>query len=461
MENRSRAAMENEKKLTYETFLNLIDNLHDEINIWDHNYNLLYINHVCERHYGLKKEEMIGKNYFDFYDADFWYPSMLPRVYEEKKPLTMTQKTHIGDTITSIAMPFFNEKNEIEFVLSSVRDDIKDIPSLILDDNKKKQYEEKYDPLRTVVFKSAKKKEIMELTDKVADVDVPVIISGESGVGKTLLARVMHNKSKRKNKPFINVNCGAIPKDLMESELFGYAPGSFTGANREGKIGLFEAAKGGTILLDDISELPYMLQSKLLQVVQDKEFLPIGSQKLKKVDVKIIAATNKDLKKLVEADRFREDLYYRLSVFEINIPPLRERKEDIELLAFYFLNKFNKTYEKNHRLSDEVLEIMENYTWRGNVRELSHVIERMVVTVGDFVIKPHHLPKTLFEITHTTYEEKGSFDQMVEEFKKNIIVEAYKKNKSSRKVAAALNMTQSKAARLIREYIEAEEPQDK
>lgn len=442
-------------RLEYDVFIKLVDNLHDEINIWDSNYKLLYINNACERHYGLKKEDMIGRDYYDFIEKDYWYPLLLPYVYNEKIPVKTTQNTHIGTTITSIVVPIFDEKGEIEYVVSSVRDGIEDIHFFTVDEIERKKYEERHISSSSMLYKSSIMEEIMELAYKLSDVESPIIISGESGVGKTLLARVINNSGKRKDKPFITVNCGAIPKDLMESELFGYKEGSFTGAKKQGKEGLFDAADGGTLLLDEISELPYLLQAKLLHVVQNKEFMPIGSSKMKKVDVRIIAATNKNLEKLVEAGNFREDLFYRLSVFEINIPPLRDRKEDIELLAFYFLNQFNETYKKNHQLSKETLNIFSEYSWRGNTRELSHLIERLVVTVNDFTIEPKHLPSSLFEIRrNNSTSNKESFDEMIDEFKRDIIVEAYNKYKSSRKVAKELKISQSKAARLIRQYLD-------
>ncbi len=448
-------------RLDYADFVKLVDNLYDEVNIWDKDLNLVYINNACERHYGLKKEDMIGRNYFDFIEADYWYPKLLPYVYQEKKPVMTTQRSHIGTSITSIVIPIFGENGEIDFFVSSIRDGVEDIHFLRVDEIQRKKYEERHLTSSSMLFKSSVMKGIMELAYTLSDVSSPIVISGESGVGKTLLARVIHNNSERKDKPFITINCGAIPKELMESELFGYEEGSFTGAKKDGRKGLFEAADGGTLLLDEISELPYMLQSKLLQVVQDKEFLPIGSNKVKKVDVKLIAATNKDLKKLADAGNFREDLYYRLSVFEINIPPLRDRKEDIELLTFYFLNQYNETYKKNHQLDEETLNIFKHFAWRGNTRELSHLIERLVVTVKDFTIMPNHLPNTFFEINKNS-EGTGleSFDEMVDLYKKNIIKEAYEKHKSSRKVAKELKVSQSKANRLIKQYIEGIEESD-
>jgi PAS domain S-box-containing protein len=441
-------------RLDYKSFIRIIDHHYDEINIWDSNYKLLYINKACERHYGLKKEDMIGRDYYDFIEDDYWYPLLLPHVYKEKVPLMMNQHTHIGTTITSIVIPIFDENDEIEYVVSTVRDSIENIHYLTVDEIEKRKYEERHNLSSSMLYKSKKMTEVMELAYKLSDVESPIVILGESGVGKTLLARVMHNSSKRKDKPFININCGAIPAELMESELFGYAEGSFTGAKKQGKKGIFDAANGGTLLLDEISELPYLLQSKLLQVVQDKEFMPVGSSKVKRVDVKIIAATNRDLKKLVDAGSFREDLYYRLSVFEINVPPLRERKEDIEIMAFYFLNQFNETYKKNHQLSQEALSVLKNYSWRGNTRELSHLIERLVVTVNDFIIKPSDLPSSLFVINPSTiFSRDEGFDEMIDDFKKNTITEAYNKYKSSRKVAAKLKISQSKASRLIRQYL--------
>lgn len=440
-------------RLDYDNFLKLIDNLHDEVNIWDKDYNLIYINKACERHYGFKKEEMIGKNYYDLMAEDYWSPALLPFVHQEKKPIMRSQKTHLGATISSIVVPYFDDNGEIEYIISSVRDE-DDIYYLNVDEKERQKYEERHKNTSSILFKSDMMKSVMELAYTLSDVNSPMVISGESGVGKTLMARVMHNNSSRKEKPFITVNCGAIPKELIESELFGYVEGSFTGAKRQGKKGIFEAADGGTLLLDEISELPYLMQSKLLHVVQEKEFMPVGSNKMQKVDVKIIAATNKDLKKLSEAGSFREDLYYRLSVFEINIPPLRERREDIELLSFYFLKQFNATYKRNHKFSDEVMNIFKNYTWKGNIRELSHFIERMVVTVKDFIIEPHHLPKALFEIKGDISVSKDDcFDTIVEDYKKAIILKAFKENKSTRQVAKKLKISQSKASRLIRKYV--------
>lgn len=226
-----------------------------------------------------------------------------------------------------------------------------------------------------------KSKQILEIIDtikKISNTSATVLLTGESGVGKEIFAKAIHNLSERSNKSFIKINCAAIPENLLESELFGYEKGAFTGANST-KKGKFELANGGTIFLDEIGDMPLLLQAKILRVLQEKEIERLGSTKPISIDVRIIAATNKNLEKMVYEGTFREDLYYRLNVISIHIPPLRERKEDIPLLIYYFLEKFNKMYGKNLTISKELLEYLQNYDWPGNVRQLQNTIERMVI----------------------------------------------------------------------------------
>jgi len=227
----------------------------------------------------------------------------------------------------------------------------------------------------------AKSKEILEIVDIIRDVaptSATVLLTGESGVGKEIFAHAIHNLSNRADKPFIKINCAAIPEDLLESELFGYERGAFTGAHST-KKGKFELASGGTIFLDEIGDMPLLLQSKILRVLQEREVERLGGSKPIKIDVRIIAATNKDLEEMVHKGIFREDLYYRLNVIPIHIPPLRERKEDIPLLIYYFVDKFSKTYGKNLTVSKELVNLLKEYDWPGNVRQLQNTIERMVI----------------------------------------------------------------------------------
>ena len=242
-----------------------------------------------------------------------------------------------------------------------------------------------------IIGKSEKITAVAQMTQKVASTKTTVLLLGESGTGKELFARAIYNLSKRRDYPFVPINCAAIPKDLLESELFGHEKGSFTGAESK-KIGKFELADKGTIFLDEVGDMDFILQSKLLRTIEEAEIERVGGIRPIKVDVRIIAASNKDLEKAVEDKTFREDLYYRLNVFPIKIPPLRDRKEDIPLLVEYFINKYSreiKTTLKN--ISRDALEILMNYNWKGNVRELENTIERAIILCDGDTITPDHV----------------------------------------------------------------------
>ena len=247
-----------------------------------------------------------------------------------------------------------------------------------------------------IIGKSTAIMEVLENVHKVAETSATVLLMGESGVGKEVLARAIHFLSPRASKPFIKVNCAAIPENLLEAELFGYEKGAFTGAYVS-KKGKFALAHEGTIFLDEIGDMPLPLQAKILRVLQEREIEPLGSTKVIKVDIRVIAATNKDLKKLVEKGQFREDLYYRLNVIPIYVPPLRERREDIPLLIGYFLDKFTKEYKKEVVIEPEVIDILTRYDWPGNVRELQNLIERFVILSSDGVIRRRDIPREIIE----------------------------------------------------------------
>ena len=260
------------------------------------------------------------------------------------------------------------------------------------DDKSKLKNENKY---KNIIGKSEKMQEIFRVIDKIADSDSTIIIHGESGTGKGLVARSIHHNSYRKNKPFISINCGAIPENLLESELFGHVRGAFTGATSP-KPGKFELADGGTVFLDEIGDMSAELQVKVLRVLEDREFEQVGGSKTIKVDVRIIAATHRNLEEEVQKGNFREDLYYRLNVIPVTLPSLRERKSDIQLLIFHFLNQFNNKNNKDVKgVSDEAMKIMMNYFWPGNVRELKNIAERIVVLKGAGEISPQDLPENL------------------------------------------------------------------
>ena len=304
-----------------------------------------------------------------------------------------------------------------------------------------------------IVTSSPKMNSILEVTKKYAKSDITILILGESGTGKSMLAKYIHDNSNRKYGPYLSLNCASIPENLLESELFGYAPYAFSGASPKGKVGLIELANTGTLFLDEIGELSLHLQAKLLDVIENKQFIPVGSKELKKIDVRLISATNKDLEKMVREKQFREDLYWRLNMIDITIPPLRERKEDVLPLTTYFLNIFNKKYKTDKFLSDDVINAFTEYNWAGNVRQLKNIVERAIVVSNKPRIELIDIPSLILnEIKRQSEDEKKDFDEKIEEFQRSLIIEAYEIYKTSRKVAEALDISQSTANRLISKY---------
>ncbi len=282
--------------------------------------------------------------------------------------------------------------------------------------------------INDIIGNSSRMQDVYEMVHRVVDSNATVLLRGESGTGKTLVAKALHYNSKRKDKPFVVVNCSALPETLLESELFGHEKGAFTGAN-ERKIGRFELAEGGTLFLDEIGEISHSVQVKLLNVVQERSFQRLGSGKSISCDVRLVAATNRDLENSVSEGTFREDLYYRLNVFPIYMPPLRERRTDILLIAEFFLEKFNKENKKQiNRISTSAIDLLIQYHWPGNVRELQNCIERAVLVCDGTSIKGVHLPPTL-QVSQTAASGKPlSLTTAVENFEKDLIIDGLKRN---------------------------------
>ncbi|MFH1429781.1 MAG: sigma-54 dependent transcriptional regulator [Candidatus Margulisiibacteriota bacterium] len=283
-----------------------------------------------------------------------------------------------------------------------------------------------------IIGESPSMQNVFNLIRKVSSTDVTVLITGETGTGKELAARAIHNQSSRCNKPLITVNAGSIPKDLLESELFGYKKGAFTGAV-ENKIGKFELADGGTIFLDEIGNMPIEMQAKLLRVIQEKEIEKIGDTKAIPLDIRIIAATNTDLKKAIADGKFRDDLYHRLNVIQIELPPLRERDKDIKLLAAYFLEKHNKKLNKDFQgINSEAMDQMRKYTWPGNIRELEHLIERIITIEDEAFITCKYLPREIVTAGDTAPEsltgQNLNLKDAVQKYEKELISSTLKKN---------------------------------
>ncbi|MGG1398203.1 sigma 54-interacting transcriptional regulator [Bacillus salipaludis] len=437
-------------EITVETLKKILDYSSDEIFVIDAQQRIIFVNSACERHYGLKPDDVVGKYNIELFEKGYWKPSIVPSVFKEKKTVSMKQTTYLGAELLTTAVPILNDQNEIEFVVttSQALQNYKTIKT------EKEEVIPSGNPnSATPITNCEKMKDILKVCEKIAKVDSTILVQGESGTGKGVLAHFIHNISKRSDKTFLKINCAALPEDLLESELFGYTQGAFTGASKYGKKGLLEIADKGTLFLDEIGEMPLSLQAKLLQVIQEKQFLPIGGQEMKEVDVRIIAATNRNLIDMVHKNQFREDLFYRLNIIDIQLPPLRERREDIIPLTYNFLYKFNKKYEMNKIISQECLDLFFWYSWPGNIRQLENVMERLVVT-SDSIIQTIDLPDLILKNIkqHTQHILPENLDDAIEHVKKTLVVQSYKKHKSSRKVAKDLNISQTRAVKLISQY---------
>ncbi len=432
----------------------------DEIFVTDEQGIVVRVNSTCERHYQLAAEELVGKHVKELQKDGIFYPSATLEVIEKKRPIELVQTTKSGEYLHVRTRPVFDDEGNLRRVISYSRDltELYQLRQKVEEmDNQlktyKKELRETYEH-EGLIFKSLAMQKIVDTIKKVSVVDSTVLVLGETGVGKSRLVRHLHEVSHRKNESFYEINCAALPTNLIESELFGYSGGSFTGANREGKKGLLESAHKGTLFLDEIGEMPIEIQAKLLQVLQEKTFRPIGGRELKKVDVRIVAATNRDLSEMVKQGTFRKDLYYRLNVIPIVIPPLRERTEDILPLIYHYLQHFNKKYGRDVKLAPGTLQMFVGYPWEGNNREIENVIERIVITVDD-VVTVEDLPLSMQE---AAVEQSGqSLYKMLEEVERNIILKAYKTYGSSYKVAEFLQISQSAATRKIKKFIEEEE----
>jgi len=308
-------------------------------------------------------------------------------------------------------------------------------------------------------------KDLKTRAESYAKTDFPVLITGESGIGKELLAHSIHSSSSRKNGPFIRVNCAAIPETLIESELFGYEKGAFTGAQNSGKTGKFELAHGGTIFLDEIGELPINLQAKFLRVLQEKEMEKLGSNEIVNIDIRVIAATNSNLEDKIKANEFRQDLYYRLNVLNLNVPSLKERKEDIPLLVNHFITSMNQNFNIYKKFTEDIINILINYSWPGNVRELKNVVERIAVNASDEVVKKEDIPDYILQDFQKRSKcndkitiKNGSLKNTLAEIEKKIILDTLKEcNHNQTETAQLLGIPRMTLYRKLKSFVDINE----
>jgi PAS domain S-box-containing protein len=445
----------------------IIDSSYDGLWICDHDGKVIRINKASERINGVKAEEVIGKNMKELLAEGLFDKSVTLEVLKRKTSVTMIQQIKGEKRILVTGNPIFNEKGEITFVVTNDRDitELDNLRSQLQEAqalakgyiSKLSELEMKGVYLSNIIFRSEEMERIVEIALRVAKVDSTILILGESGVGKGMIAKLIHKHSDRSQGPFIRVDCAGIPESLIESELFGYEKGAFTGAKTEGKAGFFELANKGTLFLDEIGEIPIISQSKLLRFLEDHEIIRVGGTEHREIDVRVIAATNKNIEEMVASKNFRKDLYYRLNVVPIHIPPLRERRNDILPLIFNFLEKFNNTYQGEKVLSPEAVEVLCKYDFPGNIRELANIIERLVVVTEKERIEVQDLPNAIVNympkaVSHIFLSEDIPLKDTLKKYESLIIERAIKKYGSQREAAKILKVNQATISRKTKKH---------
>lgn len=390
----------------------ILNNLEDGVFITDYKGIALWMNDTSLKQLGAPRSKLIGMDVDDLEKAGYFTPSVTKEVIQQGKTISKMQESLNRQYLATGKKISFSDKED-DLILVQVKDITETVRASLKVEKAEYLLKKYWDELQQIKHKQSGTRtpliignsqahdNMMQLIEQIAPYDATILLQGETGVGKSMIAKEIHLRSDRSSKPFIQINCGAIPESLLESELFGYKKGAFTGANQAGKMGLVEKANGGTLFLDEIAELPMELQPKILQLVQNKTFIPIGATEMKQVDIRIISATNEDLLQMVNKKEFRKDLYYRLNVISVHIPALRERKSDIIPLLYHYLNVFTIKYGKNLSFTDDTLQTLQQYDWPGNIRELENIVERLVVTTNGDQINVHQLSGALQQLTTT------------------------------------------------------------
>jgi PAS domain S-box-containing protein len=445
----------------YEDYLELEAAIHacqEGIYICDANLKCVRLNAAYTRITGLTAEELIGRTSIELENNGTISKAVAVKVRENKKPVSLIQKFRSGKDVLVTGTPVYKGKELFRIVITA-----RDLSELNLLENQLNEAEERSERYlrelslykehvssEKIVARSPQMKQILDLLPRISNADSPVLLLGESGTGKEVLARLIHETSRGKESPFIKVNCGAIPADLLESELFGYVKGAFTGASEKGKPGLIEVAENGSLFLDEVGELPLKLQVKLLRVLQDFEVTRLGSTTAKKVRFRLICATNRPLIEMMARGEFREDLFYRINVLPITIPPLRERKEDIIAFILKTAERLGSKYGNTRSISPDVLKILEGYNWPGNIRELENVIERMFILSDDHIIKVQDLPPHI-AVSNANREVRTLKDKM-QIIERDIIEDMLKQSSSLREAAKKLGVDASTLTRKCQKY---------
>ncbi|PTW54373.1 PAS domain S-box-containing protein [Breoghania corrubedonensis] len=443
-------------------FYEIGDFIYDGIYIADGEGKTLYVNDSFLRITGLTRETLIGNRVQDLEAQGVYLNAVTPEVLRQRRPVHS-----IGESLCNHAKmlitgnPVFGQDGKIKLVvvvereitdfltmkmeLEAIQKKMKTVERGHIRGKREVEHLREETTSKPLVYTSREMQGVVDAIDQVAGFDTTVLIQGETGVGKEVVANQIHMKSPRKDQAFIKLNCTAIPASLLEAELFGYEKGAFTGASVNGKIGLFELADKGTILLDEIGDMPQELQSKLLRVLQEKEIMRIGGTKPIPLDVRIIAATHRDLETQVKEERFRQDLFYRISIFPIHIPPLRQRSVDLLALAEHFLTRYNTKYRKSVTIGGGGYAIMRSYNWPGNGRELQNIIERLVLISPPDAVLDENTFSPLYSSGKVTpiRDSYRGLKAMVADVERRIIASALADGGSTRKAADLLKVDQS------------------
>ncbi|NHZ47396.1 sigma-54 interaction domain-containing protein [Nitratidesulfovibrio liaohensis] len=456
-------------------FRNIIDIFSDGIYISDRDGTTLLVNRMYEKLTGLRQDELRGRNVNALVEEGIFDRILNPEIVRSKRPSTSVQNVRGEKKIILRGYPVLDESGEVCLVVTFARDITMITQFRDQIAQQKQLIDEFHERLESMIqtgvspaqpiFRSEAMLSLVARLQRVAGTDATLLLLGETGVGKDVLARLAHEHSPRSEHMFLKIDCGSIAPNLIESELFGYMAGAFSGANAKGKAGYFEMAEGGTVFLDEIGELPLPMQTKLLRVLQDQEVTRVGATQPRKVDVRIIAATNRDLGDDVRTGKFRSDLFYRLSVAVLQIPPLRERREDIAPLARHFLERYASKYRRSMEIAESALEALENYSWPGNVREMQNFIQGMVVTGDRPTITCSDLPPHMAEecrpgLAYTMPEmlEPRALRDIMDEIAREILERAITRHGSVNKVARLFKVSRTTIFRKLREQPSGGEP---
>lgn len=451
----------------YTLLSSILDCIQVGVFITDGQGRTLFLNKESSKFGKLSQNEVIGKTVQELVEKGYMEETLSAKVIESGKRKKTIQHLGSGRKIFVEGVPIY-DNNEIKMVVCTERDITENLAlkGILNDHNvKEMKYKEEIEYLRNkntnllkdIIVEDEVSKESVRKAIRIAKLDSTVLLTGESGTGKEMYANLIYKNSSRVGKPYIKINITAIPENLLESELFGYEGGAFTDANKKGKMGIFELANHGTLFLDEIGEIPLHLQAKLLRALQEKEIMRVGGQKTIQLDIRIIAATNKDLKKAIVEETFRKDLYYRLNILPIEIMPLRERKKDIEALINYFMASLNVKYKIEKRISWDAIEELKAYGWPGNIRELENIIERLMISFdGDYIMRSQVkvvLGKVCNEESDLQFIKEGSsMEEIMDSYEKYVIEEAMKKYGRASVVAKMLKMNKSTLSRRLRKH---------